>query len=137
MKLSIETLLNPENSNAGACITADMPFKGLYHSLMSLYRLVESDPALVKNFGTLLDDIDIIEKKRNKFIHSIWKIDPNSDIVTRMKFTAKFARGLNFEEIELTISEIDIDTELLHNKSKELLEIIENWENKNKPLENP
>ena len=130
MKQFINFLLDPKDSKVGSCITADMPFNPLYHALMSLYRLKENNEDLVNIFSKLLDDIKKIEEKRNKFIHSIWRINSSSNTAIRFKRTAKFSVGLNRDDKEYDISEINKDIESLEELYVVLGIKLENWETK-------
>jgi hypothetical protein len=128
MKQFINSLLDSKDDDVGSCITADMPFNGLYHSLMSLYRLKEKDPLMVEKLEKVLGDIKGLEERRNKFIHSIWKIDPKTSTAKRSKRTAKFGVGLNRDDKKYNIAEINKENDLLKDAVIILFNILDDWE---------
>jgi hypothetical protein len=131
MKLLINSLLDVKNNDIGACLTADMPFKALYHSLMSLYRLKEKEPTMIGKLENVLSNVEILEKRRNKLIHSIWQLDPTTNTAKRLKRTAKFGTGLNRDDKEYDLSEFDKEIILLQEACKVILNILEQWEQNN------
>jgi hypothetical protein len=133
MKQFINAFIDNRHSKVGGCITADMPFNPLYHALMSLCRLKE--PTMVEKLESALNAIDTLEKTRNKHIHAVWKIDPDTKTITRLKNTAKFGIGFNPDRKEYTLSTIRIDIDELITQGIVLNALLEKWTTENSPKE--
>jgi hypothetical protein len=125
MKHFIGNLINMDDQRIGKIITSDMPFKPLWHALMSLYRHSELDKSLVKEFQTLLNSVEELESKRNNLIHSDWILSPFK--IIKSKSTAKFGRGLSTEVREYKLTEIKHLNVEISKATRELTKFKTRW----------
>jgi hypothetical protein len=111
IKEFIGILLNDKDRKSGEIMTADAPFKVLYHNLMSLYRYRVQDNSRIKKLENILLELDRINTLRNELIHGVWGFSNTGIIQSNMK--AKFSKGLH---VKITPHQ----TKSLHNLTGEL-----------------
>jgi hypothetical protein len=98
-----------------------MSFKGLYDSLMSLYRKKEHNEEAVIRLEMVLRQIEKIEREqRNSFVHNLWDIGDEGGNVQQLKVTARFNRGFHVEEKKYDVDEIAGFTKNLAECAREL-----------------
>lgn len=126
-KTFINYLVNPSDLKVGGCLTAGMPWSGIYPSLMSLYRYHIHEESKVRRLEEVLNELDKIDKERNRFIHSEWGRSEKAGHVKRTKRTAKFNSGLKVEEDDITPQDILAKASQIVTLTNELLKIREHW----------
>ena len=92
LSFRICSLIGYQN-NIGNVITAELSFKqkvNLFSSLFCHLQKTTQEPSELKS---LIDRISTAEEERNKILHSLWVVGTSSDMVIRLKATAKRRKG--------------------------------------------
>jgi hypothetical protein len=110
---------------AGHAITSELGFRRLISVLSSLFKVQVKDDALCSQLMTLLAEIEKLEAKRNKVVHSLWYFDEGTQTTQRMKVTAKYPKGVRYEFEDVSSASINNLTDELVVATTELDDLME------------
>jgi hypothetical protein len=96
-----------DDSVVGQIITAELNFKQLLSLLSSLYRHKRSNETKINELEHLLKRAMQVSDKRNVICHSIWGAGDAAASITRIKTTAKIAKGLRRQFQQTTVKDLD------------------------------
>ena len=91
------------NKRIGQIVTAQLSFPRLLITLSALFKEKCNDEGLRSDLKKLLKRADKINKKRNKFVHSIWFTNPTTLPIRRVKVIANRKQGLQTETEDLSV----------------------------------
>jgi hypothetical protein len=110
---------------AGHAITSELGFRQLISVLSSLFKVKVKDDALFRQLRTLLAQIEKLETKRNKVVHSLWYFDEKTRTTRRMKVTAKYPKGVRYDFEDVSSASINSLTDELVVASRDLDDLME------------
>jgi hypothetical protein len=83
-----------DDAVVGQIVTAELSFKNLLSMVSSLYRHVRTNETKIAELDNLLKRALQVAEKRNMICHSIWGEGKTPNSITRIKTTARVAKGL-------------------------------------------
>jgi hypothetical protein len=110
LEMTIHTLAGSqlqESQRIGQIITAELSFRSLRALVMSLYRERHGEDADFEILRALMKRAGELEGKRNQITHSIWAAGDSPDTITRIKTTAKEARGIRIDFQHMSAHDLD------------------------------
>lgn len=91
----------------GQTITAELSFRNLVGLLSSMYKYRINDEERIAELEGLLNRALYAEEQRNIITHSFWTVGDKAETITRVKTTAKKARGLLHQFEQMTVEDLD------------------------------
>jgi hypothetical protein len=123
LQIMVGSLLD-ENQKVSKIITSELSFKGVKALLMSLYiEKLGKDDADYNQLKGLLNRCGQAEGKRNQITHSMWGVGKNTDLITRIKTTAKEKHGIRFQNERMSPKDIEGIASEINQLTKELVEL--------------
>jgi hypothetical protein len=111
----------------GRTITAELSSRNLVSVLNTLYEYRVDDPAKVEKLRTLLIEIQSLEDRRNRMVHSQWFLNPKTKQMLRKKLTTRFKTGFNIQMESVAPSELNRLANEIVIATLELDEIVSSW----------
>jgi hypothetical protein len=91
----------------GQIITAELSFRNLVGLLSSIFRHRMGDSEKVEELEALLTRALQVEEKRNIITHSVWGAGNTRETITRVKTTAKKAKGLRHQFEQMSVADLN------------------------------
>jgi hypothetical protein len=99
-------MLISSDQRVGQIITAELSFRNLVGLLSSLYKHFVNESEKIEELDALLTTALTIEEKRNIVTHSLWGAGYTHETITRIKMTAKKAKGLRHQYEQMSAEDL-------------------------------
>lgn len=90
----------------GQAVTAEASFRNQVALVSSLFRIRSADKSLVEGLDVVLKSALAAEERRNAITHSVWAAGAGGRTITRIKTTAKVAKGLKHQSEQMTADDL-------------------------------